>query len=462
MKDNKVWVGIVVLAGFLLLGGALFLVGDQHKAFRRHVEFFAEFANLSGITKGAKVRVGGLDGGQVAEIQIPSRPSQKFRLKLVVDERLHGIIRNDSIASVETQGIVGDEYVLIKEGTDNSPEARAGATLRSKEPFDLTKMLDRANGLMTQVGGTLTQVNGAITDLQGRLDGTLDAVTATVNNTNGIVTTIRQGKGAAGVLLQDPKTAEDVKAAIGNTRQATANLNAASLQVNSMLDDVQRRQLVAKVDDTLNNAKGATQQLNEVSQQLHGTLTTALATDQYGEDAGQNLQQTLSNVNAATGNLADDTEALKHEFFFKGFFKKRGYNNLDQIPVSSYRSGELFKKLRQDRKWIDARDLFAVHADGSESLTPAGRAQIDEAVSQMPDLYDNPIIVEGYANASSGGQQLLTSRQRAILVQSYLVIRYHIAAKNVGVVGLSSTPPPSTGKATWDGVCLTRLFEGSS
>ena len=64
MKDNKVWVGILVLAALFLLGGALFLVGDQHKAFRRHVEFFAEFANLSGITKGAKIRVSGMDGGK--------------------------------------------------------------------------------------------------------------------------------------------------------------------------------------------------------------------------------------------------------------------------------------------------------------------------------------------------------------------------------------------------------------
>jgi phospholipid/cholesterol/gamma-HCH transport system substrate-binding protein len=461
MKDNKVWVGILVLAALFLLGSALFLVGDQHKAFRRHVDFFAEFANLSGITKGAKVRVSGMDGGQVAEIQIPSNPAQKFRLKLVVDERLHGIIRNDSLVSVETQGIVGDEFVLIKSGSDNSPEAQAGATLPTKEPFDLTKMLDRANGLMTQVGGTLTQVDGAITDLQGRLDGTLDTVTATVKNTNGIVTTIREGRGAAGVLLQDPKTAEDVKAVVGNTRQATANLNTASMQVNSMLDDVQRRQLVAKVDDTLSNTKGATQQLNATSQQLHETLTTALAQDQYGQDAGQNLQQTLSNVNAATGNLADDTEALKHEFFFKGFFKKRGYDNLDQIPVATYRSGELFKKLGQNREWIDAKSLFAAHPDGSETLTPAGRAQIDEAVSQMPDLYDSPIIVEGYADAASPGQQLLMSRQRAALVQAYLVIRYHIASKNIGIVGMGSTPPVSAGKTTWDGVSLVR-FSGTA
>ncbi len=450
MNSRNLWVGIFVTAAILLFGAGLFLIGNQHKAFRRHIDFFAEFANVDGIAKGAKVRVDGMDGGQVQDVIIPSSPSHKFRLKITVEDQLHGLIRNDSIVSVETEGLVGDKFLLIKNGSDRSPEAAAGATLPSKEPFEIGKMLEQANGLLTQVGGT-------ITDVQGQLNGALSAVTTTVDNTNGVVTDIRRGKGTAGMLLENQQTAADVQKFVVNARQATDNLNTASAQVNSIVQDMQQRKLVAKVDDTLNSAKSATQQLDQASQQVNGTLKSAFAQDQYGQNAGANLQQSLANINQATGNLADDTEALKHEFFFKGFFKKRGYDNLDQLPVEPYRDGKLLKKLPQGRQWIAASSLFQQNSDGTEALSTAGRAQIDEAVSQIPGLYDSPLIVEGYASVGTPGQVLVRSRQRAMLVRAYLQIHFHLAPKNTGIIGLSAAPPTAAGRTSWDGVCLVHL-----
>ncbi len=450
MNRRNMLVGIVVAVAILLFGTGLFLIGNQHKAFRRHTTFYTEFANVDGIAKGAKVRVNGMDGGQVQDVIIPSSPLHKFRLKITVDDQLHGLIRNDSLVSVETEGLVGDKFLLIKSGSERSPEAAAGATLSSKEPFDIGKMLEQANGLLKQVGGT-------VTDVQGKLDGTLNAVTATVNNTNGIVTDIRRGKGTAGVLLEDPKTAAEVKKVVENTQEATANLKTASVQVNGIIEDVQHRELVPKLDDTLNSAKNATQQLDQASQQVNGALKSAFAEDQYGQDAGTNLQQSLSNVNQATGNLADDTEALKHEFFFKGFFRKRGYYNLDQLPAEPYRNGTLFKKPEANRQWLAANSLFRETPDRVETLTPSGRAAIDEAVSRIPDLYNTPIIVEGYATSETPGEELVRSRGRAVLVRSYLQQRFHLAPKDTGIIGLSATPPPAAGKATWDGIALVQL-----
>ena len=457
MNRSNLWVGIFVTVAVLLFGAGLFLIGNQHKAFRRHTDFYTDLANVDGISKGAKVRVNGMDAGQVQDVIIPSSPAHKFRLKMTLDDRLHGLIRTDSIVSVETEGLVGDKFLLVRNGSEQSPEAPAGATLPGKEPFEIGKMLEQANGLLTQVGGTITHVNGTITDVQGRLDGALASVTATVNNTNGVVTDLRHGKGAAGVLLSDAKTADDVRQVVVNTRDATENLDTTVKQVNGMVADVQQRQLIAKLDDTLNSTKSATQQLDQASQQVNKTLTSAFAQDQYGQDAGANLQQSLSNINAATGNLADDTEALKHEFLFKGFFKKRGYDNLDQLPVEPYRSGKILGKLGQQRQWIAASSLFERTPDGTERLSVGGRQQLDDAVSQMQGLYDGPLIVEGYDSAGEAGQELFRSRQRAVVVRGYAEARYHLAAKNTGVIGLSAVPPGAAGRSTWDGVCLVHL-----
>jgi len=51
----------------------------------------------------------------------------------------------------------------------------------------------------------------------------------------------------------------------------------------------------------------------------------ALAQDNIGQNGATNLRQTLSNLNRSTTNFAEDTDALKHNFFFRGFFKRRGF-----------------------------------------------------------------------------------------------------------------------------------------
>ena len=450
MNKTNLFVGIFITVAVALLALGLFLIGNQHKAFRRHLNLYTDFANVNGINKGAKVRVAGMDAGQVQDILIPSTPSGKFHIKLQIEDRLHGLVRNDSVVTIETEGIVGDRFLLIHEGTDQSPEAARDSTLRGKEPLELSKVIE-------QVSGVINQANDTIVDVRGKLDGALGAVTTTVNNTNGIVNDIRAGRGTAGVLLEDPVTANNVKQIVVNGRQATDNLNVATVRVNDLIQDFQQRQLFARAQGTLDHANGATQQLEQTSQQLNQTLARAFSADQYGEDAGTNLQQTLTNVNQATGNLAEDTAALKQEFFFRGFFKKRGYDDLDHLPIEPYRNGQLFRKLNEHREWLPASVLFTTDPAGNEILSPDGRAQLDQLVTRLSDLYSNPIILEGYAQNGATADQLLESRTRATLIRGYLELHFHVQSKNVGIVALGQQPPTGAGKSSWDGICLVQL-----
>ena len=464
MKNHNVIVGIFVVAAIVLFGACLFLIGNQHKAFNRHVVFYTNFQSVDGLPKGATVRVDGMDAGEVVNVQIPASPAQKFHLKMNVEERLHGLIREDSLVTVETEGLVGDKFVLIHSGTARAPEAPAESTLASKEPFDLTKMLEQAQGIMTQASSTITALDGTMKDVSGRLDTTLDTATGTlrtangtIRNVDGVVLDVRNGKGTAGLLLEDKATATDVRQSIANVRQTTDKLNDTSARADSLLADVQTRQLIPKMDDTLTSAKAATQNLNQTSEQINTTLKSAFAQDQYGEDAGTNLQQSLTNLNQASGNLTDDTEALKHEFFFKGFFKHRGYDNLDDLPAEQYRSGQIFKSLPETREWIDAGSLFTTNQGGEEVLSANGRQNIDQAVGQLKEIYDKPLIIEGYASSGSPSDELVQSRRRATLVQTYLQLHYHLEPKNTGIVALSSTPPQNAGKTTFNGVSLVSI-----
>src|SRR5215471_1142804 len=102
MKNRNVNVGLFVLGGLLLFGAGMFLIGDRRQAFGRHVEYYSEFVSLAGLSNGAEVRVGGMDAGEVLAIGVPDSPSARFRVKFRINAKLRGLVRADSVVTIET------------------------------------------------------------------------------------------------------------------------------------------------------------------------------------------------------------------------------------------------------------------------------------------------------------------------------------------------------------------------
>lgn len=123
MWKRNVAVGVFATAGTTLFVLAVFLIGNQNNLFARHLELYTEFRNLNGVVKGTKVRVGGFDAGEVKDVTVPDSPSAGFRLRLQLNERTRGLVRTDSVALIATEGMVGDQYVLIGVGSPSAAPA---------------------------------------------------------------------------------------------------------------------------------------------------------------------------------------------------------------------------------------------------------------------------------------------------------------------------------------------------
>jgi phospholipid/cholesterol/gamma-HCH transport system substrate-binding protein len=142
MRIRSWAIGLFLILGIGFFTAILFLIGNRHDFFGKHVEFYSEFSNVGGLMKGAEVRVSGLNAGEVKGIGIPASPASKFRLKLQVEAKARGMVRTDSVVSIETEGVVGNKYVSIRVGTSSAPEAQDGATLPGKEPFDIQALVE--------------------------------------------------------------------------------------------------------------------------------------------------------------------------------------------------------------------------------------------------------------------------------------------------------------------------------
>jgi len=477
MRIHAWAIGLFLTAGIGLFAAILFLIGNRQDLLGKHVDFYADFSDISGLPRGAQVRVAGIEAGEVKGIEIPASPASKFRLKLQVKANARGMIRTDSLVSIRTEGIVGDKYLFIREGTSSAPEAPDGATLPSKEPFDLGAVLEKGSAFLDKSSALLDNLQGSVTDLHGRLDIALNSVTKTVNHVdglvtvvqpdirkmasnasqitdtiNGIVTDLNAGKGPVGLLLEDEAAREQLQATLSNARQATQNLSDASARADWLLADVQSRELTSKAQAILENVQAMSEQLNQA-------IKGALGPDNMGEDGAGNIRETLSNLNRGTANLAEDTEALKHEFFFRGFFKKRGFYDLEQLSPADYLKACQRQNACGSRAWLDGANLFANGSNGTVQLVESGRHAIDTAVAPVVDsLLDHLVIVEGYSGTGTPDQQFVISRRRADLVREYLEAHFHLVHNNVGIVPLRNKPPHCAGRNTWNGVAIV-LFD---
>ena len=179
-----------------------------------------------------------------------------------------------------------------------------------------------------------------------------------------------------------------------------------------------------------------------------------------GEGGGvsENLQRTLASANEAMSDLSDDTEALKHNFLFRGFFKKRGFYDLGAVNPAEYQAGKVLGKgFTRHPVWLQGSALFTVDAKGVEALSVTGKAALDEAMAVILQFPRNgPLMVEGYATAGTASQQFLRARRRAALVRTYLIYRFHLRPNYTGIVAMGAAPVDG---ATGEGVRLVSFYK---
>jgi len=448
MSKRDLAVGVFIIVGLALFATGIFMIGNRHEAFAKSVFLYTEFADLDGISKGSKVQVAGMDAGQVTNIDVPQSPSGRFRVQMKIDEQLAGLVRTDSSVSVDTEGVVGNQFLTIHPGSPGAPIARSESILNGKASVNVAELLSNGLVVMNDADATLKQ-------LGGKIDVALDGVNGAVSNANDLLTGLKEGRGPVGMLLRDENVASQIRGAIVNVQSTTANLNRASAQVDGIVADVQQRQLPQKLDETMTQIDSASSQANATVGEVRQSLAQALGPDTNGITAAQNINETLSNLNAATGNIAEDTEALKHNFFFRGFFARRGYYTLSSLSPQEYRRSKLFGNPHSPRAWLQATALFQTVPKGGEELSPEGRRSIDAIVASMGDaIFKSPIVIEGYSDATAPANALSISYTRAQIVRVYLEARYPFVAKNVGVMPLSGTPPPGTEHDRWSGISI--------
>ncbi len=177
--------GLFILTTLAILSVCVFLVGRQQSTFGSNYRLRAEFANVSGLSEGADVRVGGTREGTVRSIQLPKTPDGKVTLTMDLAKATQTIVRQDSVASILSEGLLGDKYVEVFFGTAEGARLKGGETIESEPPFEMADLYRKASQL-------LDTGQGALESMQGATDN-IELITGKINS----------GKGTMGKLVND-------------------------------------------------------------------------------------------------------------------------------------------------------------------------------------------------------------------------------------------------------------------
>jgi phospholipid/cholesterol/gamma-HCH transport system substrate-binding protein len=137
----------------------VFLVGREESKFGSNYLVRSDFANVAGLSEGADVRVGGIRKGTVRSIRLPKTPDGKV-VTMDLAKDTQAIVKQDSVASIQSEGLLGDKYVEISFGSVDAARLKGGETIESEPPFDISDLFNKANQILDTGQGALESIQG--------------------------------------------------------------------------------------------------------------------------------------------------------------------------------------------------------------------------------------------------------------------------------------------------------------
>jgi phospholipid/cholesterol/gamma-HCH transport system substrate-binding protein len=309
--SEKIRLGLFVIIGLSFFVVAIYFIGSKQQMFGKTDHLSAVFNNVGGLQLGNNVRFSGINIGSVREIKIINDTT--INVDMQIEKSYFQYIKKDAIASIGSDGLVGSVIINIIPGKGIESNVVAGDIIKSVNRIRTDDMMSTLN---------VTNQNAA------RLTADLLKITNDINNGNGTIS----------VLLRDSTMSNDLKETIHNlkltsqkTTQTIDNLNTqiASFDNKNNVIGVLKDTVVAnKIKKVVINLNQSSEEINKVVTNLNATILNIkegkgainyLANDQK---LVKQIDSTMSNINEASKKLNENLEALKHNWFFKGYFKK--------------------------------------------------------------------------------------------------------------------------------------------
>ncbi len=333
--------GAFIVGTLAVLAAGVFIIGSKEYLFSSTYQLKTQFDNVAGLAEGAGVQVGGVPSGPVHSIELPHKPGDKIIVTMDLNKTTQEIIKRDSVASIETEGMLGNQFVAISFGSAGQAEVTNGETIQGEQPLLMADLLKKTNGILD--GSQLAIQNATLATAH------LNSVSAKIDS----------GEGTVGSLVND--------------KQLYSNLE----------------QTTSKLDDTMTQAQ------------------------------------------AGVTDFQENMEAMKHNFFLSGYFKKRGYE--DSAGLAANKIGGLPQAAPEKTFTYAARQLF----DGRDSAKMKDQKTLKDAGDFLAQTqFGVAVVVVSTGMDGDTQKDLVLTEARAMVVREYLVENFGFDDSQLKTLGI--------------------------
>jgi len=310
--SNKISLGFFVIIGLLIFILAIYFIGDKQKMFGKTNHLEAVFNNVNGLQLGNNVRYSGISVGTVRKIIMINDTT--IRVDMSIDKSIFSFIKKDAIATIGTDGLVGNMIINIIPGEGNEPSVKPGDEIRSY------------NRIRTE-------------DLLSTLSLTNENAATLTTNLLKITNKMIEGKGTFGSLLNDTLISKDIKETMHYLKLTSMSASESMMKLNQLIVSLNNKNnILGVIKDTteankikrmITNLDYSTNEIKKVLMNLNETILNikegkgAINYLSNDPELVQKIDSTMTNINAASIKLNEDLEAMKHNFLLRGYFKKQ-------------------------------------------------------------------------------------------------------------------------------------------
>ena len=309
---QKIKLGLFVIITAILLVTALYVIGRKQNIFGGTSYISAVFTNVNGLKLGNNVRYSGINVGTVRKIIMINDTT--ICVNMAVESDILEHIRKDAKAVIGSDGIVGSMVLNIFPGTVEADLLRPGDTLSSIRKISTSDMMSTLS---------VTNQNAA------ELSSELLKITSSLN----------EGQGTLGRLLNDEEMGNDLKETVKNLNKVSREASDVINDLKTVISDIEFEEslLYVLVNDsvaasqfrsTLAHLETSSEQIEEAVENLNSVILEVKEGDgtfNYivnDTTLVNDIDETVKNVKQGSVLLNENLEAMRHNFLFKGYFKK--------------------------------------------------------------------------------------------------------------------------------------------
>jgi len=309
--SQKIRLGLFVIIGLLIFILATYLIGDKQKMFGNTVHLATSFNNVNGLQLGNNVRYSGVNVGTVRSIEMIG--DTNIRVDMIIDKEIFKHIKKNAVATIGSDGLVGSMVINILPGTGMADLVEPGYEISSLNRIrtdDLLNTFSKTNKNAEQLTENLLKITNEIND----------------------------GDGTVGLLINDIDMAKDLKLTMSYLKTSSQKTAESISNLNRLISSLNNKDnIVGVLNDTAvaNSIRNIVSNLDLTSDEINKAVSNVNKTvlnikdgkgalNYLSNDPGlvRKIDSTMTNVNEASIRLNEDLEALKHNFLFRGYFRK--------------------------------------------------------------------------------------------------------------------------------------------